>query len=189
MAKGVEDTAFYRYVRLLALNEVGGDPARFGIAVDDFHAATPSAPSASRAACWSRRPTTPSARPTSRARLGALSAMPDEWAGACALGAWHAADRRRSADARGGVLRLPDARRRLADRRRARCEAYLVKALREAKRTSSWIEPDEAHEARGAGASPSALLDHGAVPLRTSTPFAPARRGARARASRWARRC
>ena len=33
MAKGVEDTAFYRYLRLLALNEVGGDPGRFGLAV------------------------------------------------------------------------------------------------------------------------------------------------------------
>ena len=39
MAKGVEDTAFYRYFRLLALNEVGGDPDRFSLAVDDFHAA------------------------------------------------------------------------------------------------------------------------------------------------------
>ena len=38
MAKGVDDTAFYRYVRLLALNDVGGDPGRFGIAVDGFHA-------------------------------------------------------------------------------------------------------------------------------------------------------
>ena len=37
-AKGVEDTAFYRYNRLLALNEVGGDPGRFGLAVDAFHA-------------------------------------------------------------------------------------------------------------------------------------------------------
>ena len=38
MAKGVEDTAFYRYARFIALNEVGGDPDQFGIAVDDFHA-------------------------------------------------------------------------------------------------------------------------------------------------------
>ena len=37
MAKGVEDTAFYRYHRLTALNEVGGDPGRFTLAVDDFH--------------------------------------------------------------------------------------------------------------------------------------------------------
>src|SRR5207237_3226334 len=39
MAKGCEDTAFYRYVRLLALNEVGGDPHRFGLSVEAFHAA------------------------------------------------------------------------------------------------------------------------------------------------------
>ena len=38
MAKGVEDTAFYRYGRLLALNDVGGDPSRFGIDVERFHA-------------------------------------------------------------------------------------------------------------------------------------------------------
>ena len=38
MAKGVEDTAFYRYCRLLALNDVGGDPSRFGIDVGWFHA-------------------------------------------------------------------------------------------------------------------------------------------------------
>src|SRR5437870_4511838 len=39
MAKGVEDTAFYRYFRLTALNEVGGDPGRFSIGPDEFHAA------------------------------------------------------------------------------------------------------------------------------------------------------
>src|SRR5688572_17885745 len=38
MAKGVEDTAFYRYARLLALNDVGGDPGRFGISIEQFHA-------------------------------------------------------------------------------------------------------------------------------------------------------
>ena len=39
VAKGIEDTAFYRYGRLLALNDVGGDPERFGLAADAFHAA------------------------------------------------------------------------------------------------------------------------------------------------------
>ncbi len=37
MAKGVEDTAFYRYYPLASLNEVGGDPSRFGISVNAFH--------------------------------------------------------------------------------------------------------------------------------------------------------
>src|SRR5262249_36504743 len=39
MAKGVEDTAFYRYLRLVALNEVGGDPGRFSLPVESFHRA------------------------------------------------------------------------------------------------------------------------------------------------------
>src|SRR5262249_44426307 len=47
MAKGVEDTAFYRYSRLVSLNEVGGDPATFGMSVRAFHAA-----SSDRAAHW-----------------------------------------------------------------------------------------------------------------------------------------
>ena len=52
MAKGVEDTAFYRYGRLLALNDVGGDPGRFGIAVERFHAGEPRArASGSRVGC------------------------------------------------------------------------------------------------------------------------------------------
>ena len=62
-AKGVEDTAFYRYNRLLALNEVGGDPARFGISVDELPRRRTPARRA-RAACSSCRRTTPSARPT-----------------------------------------------------------------------------------------------------------------------------
>ena len=37
MAKGVEDTAYYRYARFIALNEVGGNPAQFGIPVEEFH--------------------------------------------------------------------------------------------------------------------------------------------------------
>ena len=48
MAKGVEDTAFYRYNRLIALNDVGGDPSRFGIDIERRSTpATPSEPSAS----------------------------------------------------------------------------------------------------------------------------------------------
>ena len=42
-AKGVEDTAFYRWNRLVALNEVGGDPARFSLSVDEFHRSEPRA--------------------------------------------------------------------------------------------------------------------------------------------------
>ena len=67
VAKGVEDTAFYRYARLVALNEVGGDPGRFGISVSS--ASTPACAERARALpardADHRRPTTPSAAPTS----------------------------------------------------------------------------------------------------------------------------
>ena len=49
MAKGVEDTAYYRYSRFIALNEVGGNPAQFGIGREEFHGCRPTA-----------RPTSPS---------------------------------------------------------------------------------------------------------------------------------
>ena len=80
MAKGVEDTAFYRYARLLALNDVGGDPGRFGISVDEFHAAN-----AERAERFPRNLLVTQTHDTKRsgdvrARIGALSSMPEEWA-------------------------------------------------------------------------------------------------------------
>ena len=59
MAKGVEDTAFYRYVRLLALNEVGGNPGRFSLPVEDFHAGNAERlAAASRGTCSPPRRTT-----------------------------------------------------------------------------------------------------------------------------------
>ncbi len=63
-AKGVEDTAFYRYLRLLALNEVGGDPGRFSLSGRPSTTPASSARAASPRICWSRRPTTPNARVT-----------------------------------------------------------------------------------------------------------------------------
>src|SRR5689334_19033405 len=79
MAKGVEDTSFYRYVRLLALNEVGGDPGRFGISVDTFHAGN-----AERLPNNLLVSSTHDTKRSGdvRARLCALTAIPEEWAGA-----------------------------------------------------------------------------------------------------------
>ena len=119
MAKGVEDTAFYRYLRLLALNDVGGDPGRFGLSVDDFHAANAERARASRATCSSPRRTTPSARAT----CGRASAR---WPGWPTMGGARA--RLARADARDGGGAPDDAERylvfqtlvgRLADRARA----------------------------------------------------------------------
>ena len=80
MAKGVEDTAFYRYVRLLALNEVGGDPGRFGIDVEAFHAAN-----IERARRFPHALLAGTTHDTKRsadvrARIGTLSNIPERWA-------------------------------------------------------------------------------------------------------------
>ena len=80
MAKGVEDTAFYRWNRFVALNEVGGDPAEFGIVPAEFHRMQ-----AARAASWPETMTTLSTHDTKRsedvrARLAVLAEIPGEWA-------------------------------------------------------------------------------------------------------------
>jgi (1->4)-alpha-D-glucan 1-alpha-D-glucosylmutase len=79
MAKGVEDTTFYRWNRFVALNEVGGDPSRFGVSPGEFHAA-----SAAREASWPQTMTTLSTHDTKRsedvrARLAVLAEIPGEW--------------------------------------------------------------------------------------------------------------
>jgi (1->4)-alpha-D-glucan 1-alpha-D-glucosylmutase len=160
MAKGVEDTAFYRYVRLLALNEVGGDPSRFGIAVDAFHAGN-----AKRLPYNLLVSSTHDTKRSGdvRARLCALTWMADEWAGA--VRSWFEVN----AELRDAKLGAPTpAEEHLiyqtlvgawpieADR----IEQYLEKALREAKLSSNWIEPNEAHE-EAVKAFAVALLDHG----------------------------
>lgn len=80
MAKGVEDTAFYRWNRFVALNEVGGDPSEFGIVPAEFHRLQ-----AVRAASWPETMTTLSTHDTKRsedvrARLAVLAEIPGEWA-------------------------------------------------------------------------------------------------------------
>ena len=92
MAKGVEDTAFYRYARLLALNDVGGDPGRFGISIERFHAAN-----AERAERFPNNLLVTQTHDTKRsgdvrARIGALSTMAGGVGGArAALARAHAA--------------------------------------------------------------------------------------------------
>src|SRR5260370_18343960 len=79
MAKAAEDTAFYRYFRLIALNEVGGDPRRFGMSVAAFHHLTQD-----RARSWPRAMVTTATHDTKRGedariRLALLSEMPRHW--------------------------------------------------------------------------------------------------------------
>jgi (1->4)-alpha-D-glucan 1-alpha-D-glucosylmutase len=160
MAKGVEDTAFYRYVRLLALNEVGGDPSRFGISGSQFHEGN-----------LERLPynlLVSSTHDTKRsgdvrARLCALTWMAEEWAGA--VRSWFEVN----AELRDEKLGAPTPAEEYLIYQTLigawpieaeRIEEYLEKALREAKLSSNWIEPDEAHE-QAVKAFAVALLDHG----------------------------
>lgn len=164
-AKGVEDTAFYRYNTLIALNEVGGDPARVGRTPRQFHAAIQTRTSS--------RPQTMTATAThdtklgedTRARIAALSEAPDEWQ--------HAVTRwaRIGRDAKATVYgdRAPDRNDEYRfyqvlagvwppDREDApvperapaefveRLQNYMDKATREAKLHTSWINPNEAYD-------------------------------------------
>ena len=121
MAKGVEDTTFYRYLRLAALNEVGGDPTRMGMSVEDFHAA-----SIKRALRFPRHLLTTQTHDTKRsadvrARIGALTWIPGEWRERVLRWRELNAPLREGPGAgrERGVPALPDARRRVADRARA----------------------------------------------------------------------
>ncbi len=151
MAKGVEDTAFYRYLRLAALNEVGGDPGRFGISVYDFHLA------ATRAQRdWPLSMTGLSTHDTKRsedvrARLVLLSQDPAGWAafldgvphftdGATDLLVWQS---------------LVGAWPITADR----ASAYVEKATREAKANTSWTDPDPVFDAELEAFVRSSLAD------------------------------
>jgi (1->4)-alpha-D-glucan 1-alpha-D-glucosylmutase len=138
MAKGVEDTAFYRFMRLTALNEVGGNPDRFSLPVDEFHRAN-----LERSDRFPLHLLTTQTHDTKRsgdvrARIVALTWLADEWL-----------ERRR------GWRALDDP---VEDEllwqtllgawpiERDRVEAYMEKALREAKRNTNWSEPNAAHE-------------------------------------------
>jgi (1->4)-alpha-D-glucan 1-alpha-D-glucosylmutase len=144
MAKGVEDTAFYRWFRLTALNEVGGNPDRFSLSPERFHdAALERLRRHPHALLASQTHDTKRAGDV-RARIGALAAAPDEWAER--VRRWHALT---------GGMDDPNEEYLVWQTLvgawpivPGRLELYLEKALREAKRTTNWIEPNEAHERR-----------------------------------------
>jgi (1->4)-alpha-D-glucan 1-alpha-D-glucosylmutase len=158
MAKSLEDTAFYRYHRLLALNEVGGDPSAKALSVDAFHEAMKI-----RAKEWPHGMTATATHDTkrgedARARLMALTELPGEWASAVArwkiLNAPHLVVE--------GEMRAPTATFEYMlyqallgawpsghrdDSFRQRMQAYALKAAREGKQETSWLNPHQAYEA------------------------------------------
>ena len=158
MAKSLEDTAFYRYHRLLALNEVGGDPAAEALSIDAFHEMMQA-----RARDWPHGMTATATHDTkrgedARARLMALTEIPGEWTSAVArwkiLNAPHLVT--------DGEMRAPSATFEYmlyqallgawpADGRDdaflERMQAYALKAAREGKQETSWLNPHQAYEA------------------------------------------
>jgi (1->4)-alpha-D-glucan 1-alpha-D-glucosylmutase len=156
MAKGLEDTAFYRYARFLALNEVGGDPAHFSEPREELHSwlAQRQSDSPSSQNATSTHDTKRSE--DVRARLLVLSELPTEW--------WRRMRRWRRrltpAVARTGGLRAPEPAMEYAVWQNLvgawpiseeRMVAYARKAARETKRHTSWQRPDEAYEQALAG--------------------------------------
>ena len=161
MAKGVEDTAFYRYYRFVALNEVGGSPDRFGISIQHFHDAN-----GVRAVRWPASMLATSTHDTkrgedTRARLVALSSMPDAWAAKIAEWASLVEAETSQGPDRNDLYLLfqllvgtwpatflgegtPD--RAALDAYVERLQGVMTKSMREAKRHSSWTTPDEAYE-------------------------------------------
>lgn len=143
MAKGVEDNAFYRWARLTSLNEVGGDPNVFSLGVERFHvlmaqrqAELPHAQTATATHDTKRSEDT-------RARIAVLSELPEVWADAMdELQRLHPMPEAGSASlvAQAVMGTWPVA----ADRVRA----YAEKALREGGELSTWVDHDEANEAR-----------------------------------------
>jgi (1->4)-alpha-D-glucan 1-alpha-D-glucosylmutase len=158
MAKSLEDTAFYRTHRLLALNEVGGEPFAPALSVDACHQAM-----TLRSQNWPHGMTATATHDTkrgedARARLIALAELPGEWTSAVArwkvLNAPHivveGAMRAPSATFEYmlyqtllGVWPLDQREGALAER----MQAYAVKAAREGKQETSWLNPNEAYEA------------------------------------------
>jgi len=163
MAKACEDTAFYRYFRLLALNEVGGDPRRFGMSVAAFHHLMQD-----RARAWPRAMVTTATHDTkrgedARVRLALLSELPREWRRQVTR--WRRLNRSRRAEIDGEIVPdrnveylfyqallgawpadlVPDdlaGMQALAER----LESYMIKAVREGKEQSSWSNPNAGYE-------------------------------------------
>ncbi len=158
MAKSLEDTAFYRYHRLLALNEVGGDPSADGLSVETFHEMMQT-----RAGEWPHGMTATATHDTkrgedARARLAALTELSSEWTSAAAkwkvLNAPHLVT--------SGNTRAPSVTTEYMlyqtllgawpfegpdDSFVERIKAYALKATREGKEETSWLNPNQAYEA------------------------------------------
>ncbi|MBC8095386.1 MAG: malto-oligosyltrehalose synthase, partial [Akkermansiaceae bacterium] len=161
MAKGLEDTAFYNYNRLISLNEVGGDPAQFGVSVEEFHNAN-----STMAAHWPHTLLATASHDTkrgedARARINVLSEIPDEWHDAANRWSQWNADKKVSLNGHFApsaneeylfYQSLVSAWPVEADQSpdvavlRERTGAFMLKAMRESKANTNWLQPHVAYE-------------------------------------------
>lgn len=158
MAKGVEDTALYVYNRLLSLNEVGGEPSHFGTPLEEFHAANQV-----RQERWSAAMSATATHDTKRgedvrARLNVLSELPAEWQEQNRK--WADLNRPHKTRVRNtyypsrndeyGIYQTligtfpPDGQ--ITDEYVQRLKDYMLKAVREAKVHTTWLQTNEVYE-------------------------------------------
>jgi (1->4)-alpha-D-glucan 1-alpha-D-glucosylmutase len=159
-AKGLEDTTFYRYVPLVSLNEVGGDPSRFGTTPEAFH--TRNSRRLERWPCGFLATATHDTKrgEDARIRINVLSELPEAWREA--LGRWSEANARLKRETPRGLA--PDTREEylfyqtligswpfgmeadsVAPEYVERIQAYMLKSAREAKVKTSWTDADPTH--------------------------------------------
>jgi len=162
MAKGLEDTAFYRYNRLVSLNEVGSDPEKFGTRVAEFHAA-----SQQRLRDWPHTMLAGSTHDSKRsedvrARINVLSEIAPMWG--LRVREWRRFNRMLKSEVNGFPAPSPDDEFLLyqtligawpladlsdeKDRKTfcERIENYMLKAIREAKQNTSWVNQNAEYE-------------------------------------------
>jgi len=158
MAKGIEDTLFYVYNRLLSLNEVGGYPGRFGITTTEFHTFNQK-----QSIAWSHKMNATATHDTkrgedARARLNVLSEIPEEWENQ--VKTWSEINRSQKVNVRGravpaandeyffyqtlvGAYPFDESENAMFV---GRVKDYLLKSVREAKLHTAWLRPDTAYE-------------------------------------------
>ncbi len=161
MAKGLEDTAFYRYNRLISLNEVGGDPHKFGTNVAEFHRANQD-----RLEHWPQTMLATTTHDTkrsedARARIDVLSEVPSRWR--LRLRHWKRMNQAKKKMLGGkdvpslneeymfyqtllGAWPEENPQKEQWQALRKRVELFMLKALREAKENTSWVNPNKEYE-------------------------------------------
>ena len=158
MAKGFEDTILYVYNRLLSLNEVGGDPGKFGITLEAFHQANQTRVSDSPHSMNTTSTHDTKRGEDVRARINVLSEIPNEWLRN--LVAWSKMNRKRKK--RVGRKEVPEkndeyflyqtllgafpSTEKEYPAFLDRIKVYIVKSIREAKVHTAWLKPDVDYE-------------------------------------------